>query len=390
MKKQILILALFVMALMAGTNTVYGQLAPSTKPITPLSCVGTSEPLHPFPGVPYTYSLTDPNTDVSTYTWWATQDINFISGPVTVNATMDGTNFSTQLASPDVLNVSATYGATTAAATGNQVNITWSADILAKTKHHAVAGDAPKKSTFVVGYAAGTTCADNIQVFEINPMPNFLVDIAPIDPADNATSLDWGSTTPTTCVDVVREATYNVGTHLIDMDYGTNTIYFEVAASNFVKNWTPTFQITSGLRSTQTAVISIYSKLADATGAGVALWTSASIAMGGMNADIPSATKLTAATAADAATGVSVYVKVVITNDTEESLTANPFELAVDAQDNDETGIWDMEDADCASLVDGKDQIDRATITINPRPQLDDTTTPETIANDDAPVVKTP
>ncbi len=55
------------------------------------------------------------------------------------------------------------------------------------------------------------------------------------------------------------------------MDYGTNTFYYEVAAANFVLDWTPTFQIISGLNTTQTAVISIYSTLADATGAGVAL-----------------------------------------------------------------------------------------------------------------------
>ncbi len=64
---------------------------------------------------------------------------------------------------------------------------------------------------------------------------------------------------------------------------------------------------------------------------------------------------------ADAATGsFSLYSKVVIVNNTEESLTTSPFVLAVDALDNDETGITDMEDLDCGcSPSDLADQIDR-------------------------------
>jgi hypothetical protein len=174
----------------------------------------------------------------------------------------------------------------------------------------------------------------------------------------------------------------------LDMDYGSNTIYFEVAAANFVKDWTPRFQIISGLLTTQTAVISIYETLADATGAGTAIWTSASLGIADMGTDILTGEQLTATTPTDAATGVSVYVKVVITNDTEESLIDNPFVLAVDAQDNTETGIWDMEDGDCNTLADAADQIDQATITVTPRPQLDDSTI-DTLTDPDTYIEKT-
>lgn len=367
-----------VAMIFAGTNNVFGQLLPgvtSTTPITPLACIATSEPLHPFPGVPYIYSLDGDNGAeiAASYTWWATKDINFVSAAVTV-ATMAGTNFAGRLVGPDVINLSTTYGATTPAATAgsNQVSITWSADILAGTDYQGTPG--PGTSTFVVGYSEGENCADNIQVYEINPMPNFTIDIAAINPADNATTLPWDDVSGELCVDDVQSAVYNTTTKEIDMDYGTNTFYYEVAAANFVLDWTPTFRIISGLRTTQTAVISIYSTLADATGAGVALWSSAPLAVGDMGTDITTGTSLTALTPADAATGVSVYVKVVVDNNTEESLTDNLFELAVDAQDNNETGIWDMEDADCALLADAADQVDRATITVTPRPQLDHNT----------------
>ncbi len=407
MKKQILFLAFFVLAVLASTTSSFGQLLPGVtnptnptpQPLNPLSCIATSEPLHPFAGVPYTYSLdgTAGEEHAASYTWWATQDPQFITGPVTVPA-MTNTNFSGRLDIPDLVAKGATYGTTTAAATGNSVSITWSSGMLAKTKYQATAADAPKKSTFVVGYAEGENCADNIQVFEIAPLPNFTIDIAAINPTDDKT-LSWDdNSTAKLCVDVVQKAEYNAGSHEIDMDYGTNTFYFEVAAANFVTDWTPSFSITSGLVSTQTAVLAMYPSLNDAkNGTNIIGAASGDLAVGDMSTTPGTfswapGTHLTATNAADVATGVSVFVKVVVTNNTEESLTSNPFALAVDARDDTETGIWDMEDEDCGGdpALDKPDDVDFATITVLPRPQLDDATTPETIPNPDAPVTKTP
>ncbi len=65
-------------------------------------------------------------------------------------------------------------------------------------------------------------------------------------------------------------------------------------------------------------------------------------------------------------------LKVVIDNNTEESLTDNPFVLAVDAHDNmtkpESIGIWKMKTV--LHLVDAADQVDMLTITITPRPHL--------------------
>jgi hypothetical protein len=378
MKKQILFLTMFTLALIfAGTNKVVGQLLPGvtgTTPIIPLACIATSEPLHPFPGVPYKYSLdgTAGTELADDFTWWATKDMAFMTAPGT-------TNIGTALAAPNVLNTSTTYGATTPAATAgaNEVTITWGAELLAGTDYQGLPG--PGTPTFVVGYSKGVKCADNIQVYEINPMPNFTIDITAIDPADNATKLGWDVNTGELCVDVIQSASYNPATFELTTDFGTNTFYYEVAAANFVKNWTPTFTLmqsalNEGLRTTQTAVLEMFPTLADAIAGTNSLGSNSAAAWTAAGGTWATGVALNAATPADAATGVSVYVKVVIDNNTEESLTNNPFVLAVDAIDNDAAGIWDMEDEDCTALVDAADQVDRATITVTPRPQLDHNT----------------
>lgn len=376
---------LTVAIIFAGTNSVFGQLLPgvtATTPIDPLSCIATSEPLHPFPGIPYTYSLTGPGPEVpSSYTWWATKDINFVSGVVAMPAGTN-TNFAGRLTDvSDLVAVGTTYGVTTPAATAgsNSVEITWSADILSRTIYQTAVGSpgtsAAPTSTFVVGYAEGENCADNMQVYEINPKPNFTIDIAAIDTVTPAT-LGWGVDDQEYCVDVIQSATYNSGSFELTMDYGHNVIYYEVAATNFVKDWTPQFRMITGLRMTQTAVISLHTSLANARSNTAPIWTSAALTIADLGTDITTGTtRLTATNLPDVAVGVSVFVRVYIDNNTEESLSDNPFELTVDARDNDNTGIWDMEDEDCGALVDNADQIDRSTITITPRPTLDHNTT---------------
>jgi hypothetical protein len=382
MKKQILILAIFTLALIfAGTNNVFGQqLLPGitgTQPIPVIACESSALPLHPVPGIPFTYTMNNGTGATSAnWTWYATKDANFITA-----GTPPLLNIATQLtvASGALITtgMSANYGVDNRGgsnAAENSVTINWSAATLAGTDYQGLPG--PGTPTFVVGYSEGLAgCSDNLQVFEINPMPNFTIDIAAINAA--GTTLGWDVNTEEQCVDEVQSAIYSGGN--ITVDYGLNTIYYEVAAKNFANNFAPSFMIMGGLNTDQTATISIYASYADASNpASTPLWTSAAIAAGGMNTLIPTNTDLTALNAPDIATGVSFFVKVVIDNNTEESLLDNPFVLAVDAQDNVDgtTGlattasIWDMEDADCPTLVDGADQVDNATITITPRPTM--------------------
>jgi hypothetical protein len=374
-----------------GTTNAFAQLTTATNPITPLSCVaGATEPLHPYAGVSYNYVLDGASGEetASIYSWWATKDPDFI--------TAEGvTNMGTALASPDVTGTSANYGVATDIAvdnTANQVTIIWGTDILASTEWQGdvtAAGTPTAPSpTFVVGYATGLNCADNIQVFEINPAPSFVVDIAPVNPADDLT-LPYDDLTAEDCVDQVQSAIYDNTSKELTMDYGTNVIYFEVAAANFVTDWTPTFTLMGGLNGDQTALLELYPTLADAQASSGALGSNLGSEWTSGVGTWASGVNLTAADPLDISTGVSAFVKVTITNNTYESLTSSPFVLAVDAQDQTETGIWDMEDDDCTAVTDAADQADEAQIIITPRPQLDDATTTEAIPNPDAPVVKT-
>ena len=98
-------------------------------------------------------------------------------------------NLATQLtvASNALLATSTDYGDDNRGGTDgtNSVSITWSADILASTEYQgdvtAAGTPSAPSPTFVVGYSEGAAgCTDNLEVFEINPLPNFTIAIAPI------------------------------------------------------------------------------------------------------------------------------------------------------------------------------------------------------------------
>ncbi len=369
MKKQILILAIFTLAIFAGNLKVSAQaLDPRTtpNPIPALTCAGTANFLHPMAGVSYDYVMTG-NTGadaVDAWTWFATKNNTFIAAGGVLSS--DSLNVGDV---GELLDASANYGVVGSAT--NQVSITWSPEVLSSTVYQGAAGE----PTFVVGYGTGTNCADNIQVYEINPIVTFTIDIANIEAG---TTLDWGVATEQ-CVDYVQSAVYDNTTNEITMDYGKDTLYFEVTAANFVTNWTPTFRLVSGLTGAQTAEVGLASSYANAvagtfiTGATTS-WTAASV-----GTDWATGTALTATSSGDVADGVSVFVRVIISNLTEESLTASPFTLAVDAVDS--SGQWDMEDSDCADPTSAAaDQVDDATHTVNPRPTIESANVPDSNA----------
>lgn len=352
------------MALFA-VNVAFGQLSRSINPVTQLggACASNTSFLNPVSGVPYTYQMAETGTNdpVSGWIWFATKDPNFMtaSGTFTTNKLDIGPG---QLLAHD-----ANYNTAGATAT-NSVSITWTPEILANTLYQGTPSTINFPSpTFVVGYGQGSiNCADNIKVYEINPVANFVASIAPIDPG-TLTSTAWGSTT-SSCVADVTSATYSAGNLVVD--YGVNTVYFEIAAANFVSDFTPYLTLMSGLNGSQTATVTLYNTLSDAiagsNATGTTTWTSASIG----STWSATTTHFSAASSADVLNGVSAFVKVVITNSSYESLAANPFRLAFDARDNGNTGIWDMEDADCPTLADAADQVDQATQTITPRPTI--------------------
>lgn len=366
MKKQILTLTFLTLAILfAGMNKSYGQvqLPASEATLTPLSCVSNASPLHPVSGVPYTYRM-DGSTGTELadqWTWWATKDSSFISS--------GGLNMTNMLTVSDgqLLGISENYGD---AGNADTVSITWTSEILSNTKYQAKASiTAFPSPTFVVGYATGTNCADNIEVYEINPITAFYIDIANID--GTYSPMAWDADT-SQCVSPVVSATYDSPTDSIMMDYGTDTLYFEIAAAGFVTSWTPTFTFQNGLSESQTATIGLATSLANAQ-AGTFISDGDTTITASAIGDGWTGPVLTATNSSDISKGVSVWARVVIDNNTYESLSAQAFTLAVDAQDA--TGQWDMEDSNCSDPSSATDdQVDKATHIINPRPTIIDAT----------------
>ena len=137
MKKQFLLLAIFTLAIFAGTNTAWGQLLPSqfgSEPRTLQNCVGS--PQQPKAGVPYLYEF-DPDFGaggpVEEFRYWATKDPDFVSlvtGVTTLNQATD--SLGRLPAKKELLDYSASYlgnGPT------NGVSISWSPDVLARTSY---------------------------------------------------------------------------------------------------------------------------------------------------------------------------------------------------------------------------------------------------------------
>jgi len=324
--------------------------------------------------VPYWYKV-DGNagtTEATHYTWWATKDPAFISLDVDGNPI---TNISTMLDSTAagnhmLLDYSSNYGQTVAdtdAPSMDSVMITWSPEILSLTKYQGTSED--PSPTFVVALVQGE-CSNNIEVYEINPTASFTLDIANVDP-DSKNVLPYDSI-PSQCVDVVRGAYYDYADNELKMDYGTDTLYFEVIAANFVTSWVPTFEIMEGLSGSQTATIEWSSSLTnfDANSIEGPTGIEVNTPITGDN-DILSAVENTA-------NGVALYVRVVISNNTYESIADQDFVLAVDGQDS--TGQWDIDqaDEDCTLAV-GPDRTDQATHTITARPDISDETDDDNI-----------
>jgi hypothetical protein len=230
MKKQILILAIFVLAFFASTTVSLAQdlnYIPATTcaPVTLLPCA-SDDALHPIPGKTYTYSVAvNPGVTTGDVKWFV------------YNATASGTL---------ITGGSITAAVTAAEARGGASQFLLDADIakynVANTSGTIDASwqsfDGITNRILLVAYVQGNgSCSDNIEVFRIEPNIAFTLDIAGLMPS----GLLPVSGNAVECLTPVQSAVYD-GTNLT-MDYGDNYVYFTVTAANFVHSWTPTFSI---------------------------------------------------------------------------------------------------------------------------------------------------
>jgi len=323
MKKQIFLIVMLAFFAVVVTDTASGQALHNTAANT-VSCVST--PLSPIAGNLVTYSATG-TPPGGNFQWWATTKQSFIAAGVN--------NIGTKLTVPDsLLAASASYGNTT---TTNNVDITWSTAALNRAK---------TVPTFVVvQYDAPVTgCANNLEVIKITPTNAFTLDITSMA-VDGSSSAGYGIDVAQ-CYAITASAIYDAGADKVTMDYGINTMYFEVVAANFTGDFNPNLQL-SGLNALQTAVVTWGYSIATATTA---------LTLG---------TPFTATTnLPDTHLGVSFYVKVVISNHGWEGLNPDIITLSVDGTNS--VGDPDV-DASCAENTPFADV---ATQTLSVRPTV--------------------
>ena len=328
----------------AGTIESFGQALKYSDP-QPVSC--TDDALHPMAGVPYAYQL-DATPSGGNFTWWATKDPNFIvtSGGVTSMNVDD----SLTIASGDLLDYSSNYGNADAR---DSVVITWSSQILSNTTYLT-------DPTFVAAYyeAPADSCSDNFKVFEINPINGFVVDILALDSMDLANMPAYGDV-PEQCVDIVREATYTSGN--LVYDFGKNYLYFEFVAANFSDHWVPTFALT-GTDGVQAVSYEYTYSLPSTWGTTPPTWTALVSGTTEINVD-PSVTSTE--------DGVSVFVRVLLENNTFETLNDQPIAMVLDGQNAE--GLWDVVNDDCSDPK-AADQDDEAVQVITHRPTVEEGT----------------
>jgi hypothetical protein len=348
MKKQIFIL---MIAMLAFATVSWGQ---ATHGTAPRGTACTDDALHPVAGKSYTYELIA-NPTGGNFLWWATKDPNFVttdaSGVRTYNN--DASHLLT-VASGALIATSTNYYT---AGTANTVNITWSDSIL----HNTVYNTNP---TFVTTLYNNTACSDNLKVFQLDPVKAFTVDILNYD---GTTALAYDAAA-SQCIDKVSKATFS-GTAM-QYEYGTNIFVYEVIAANFTNRWTPTWNVT-GLNGVQTYVLQwTYDK--------PNTWNASTV--------WHAATDVVTTNATDTSTGVSIYVRLTVTNHNfEDNATDHPtgltFALAVDGQNS--VGDWDIDNGTGTSCnaATTADQKDTASQTLLPRPSLQEGTTSPTAPN---------
>lgn len=225
-----------VLAVFAGLNKSYGQtgdgdptdyvnyiVLPTSGTLfcadaVELACADSADALHPQPGISYTYAITVTTPDPKRILWFVTDTTVII----------DSLNLLTDVRDP----IDGEYVLTAGGTYNNNTNQTATVDITWKY----FSGTDPVLLVAYVEDANG--CTDNVEVYRIEPIFNFTLDIASLDGSGqlNADTAD--------CVSPVHSAIYNAGTSELTMDYGENWVFFSVNAANFANSWMPIFQLT--------------------------------------------------------------------------------------------------------------------------------------------------
>ena len=286
MKKQILIIAVFLMAAFASVTNSYGQ----------------ATALKPSPGTPYTYEVATSGltiTGTETYLWYVTEGTNLLTGAHTAATTYFAVGTGTGESIYDN-----TVGGT------DKINLTWNSASVGKTFYLVVVYTAQTTNE----NATTTTCTvQNMKSYEIVPMNTLelTVTLAKVDGSDNT---DF----PQICAPDVFSATVTAGTS-VNYNYGTMTFYYNIKASGMDGKWQPKVELNALLGNSQAYTDVSWSTNPSGT------WTS----MTGFSAG-GTAQSLSVADEDASVTGENFLVRVVINNAGYETLTPHAIELRAD------------------------------------------------------------
>ena len=305
MKKQLLFIVTFLfLALFAGKNTVNAQ------------CVGDG--FNPSAGTLYTYvvDVTGPGySGAGTYDWYVTDNVNiinpaFIIPEINTFFTVDPGN------SP--------YHTTTG--TTNTIGLTWSVA--------AVNGGNP--FYLVLRYsetnanAAPGCAAENIRVWQINPINTFLLAIT------GATNLGAQFDNANQCAAPLLSAVITPGTPAsVEYTYGTNSLYYRVMASGANGTWTPSLQLPAlAIQGQNYAAVEWTDDLS-----GTPTWHSFNVPAGNTTGGQFSSTD--PATITDPTNGTPIFIRVDIANENWETLADQPILVGIDGLlPNGMSDIW--------------------------------------------------
>ena len=296
MKKKILILVLFVLAIFASVTNSYGQTE-----------------LAPSPGIAYDYAVTiagTPGATGKTYQFWITHDVNLITG---VHLTTPSADFT--------VNAGATYD--DPANTVNHINLTWT-----------LAASASVNPFFlVVKYSetANSCTITNEKVWQIKPVNSFYLAIVPSD-ATGATVLPVNAKY---CVAdlvgaIVSVVDPNPTISRVTYTYGKNTLYYKVTAAGMLGTWRPDIQLTASGAGSLGQIYESAQWNPNLDGSGT--WYSftgaagatpgAATAYPGANTDV--------ATITDAVNGTSILIRIVVDNKNYETLADQAITVGID------------------------------------------------------------
>jgi hypothetical protein len=365
MKKQILFLTLFVAAILGGMNA-YGQVDLTAAPgacLTPveLGACATGAPLTPIAGTPYTYtvnvanlaSLPNSGTAAANITWVVTKSQTFIDNTGFV-ATPDANDGTESIAVIGAAGASHNVSTPVDASGNSSIQITWNAFTVDATN-----------PVFLVAYATdegGVCSSDNMDVWVIEPIHAFTLDIANLDIDGGAQGANYA-----TCVAPVASAVWN--NSQVEFDYGINYQFFQVNAANFVGSWQPSFTV-SGNAFTGSRVATAVDWSVDGTGSWNAMTTADNGATWTTTGNVPARD----ASGAVGTTGECIVVRVTLANNQDETVAAESVTLAVNGTMEDpaspgsyaNTNYDDIVNTDCtfAEFEDASTQV------LDPRPDV--------------------